>query len=54
MREDTEKRWKELCMQAAVEQDSDRLMSLITELNLLVEQRQNSLKSARTNRSPLG
>lgn len=54
MREDTEKRWKELCMQAAVEQDSDRLMSLITELNLLVEQRQNSLKSARTSRSPLG
>lgn len=54
MREDTDKRWKELCMQAAVEQDSDRLMSLITELNLLVEQRQSSLKSARTNPPPLG
>lgn len=52
MREDTEKRWKELCMQAAVEQDSDRLMSLITELNLLVEQRQNLLKFARGSQAP--
>ena len=54
MREDTEQRWKELCMQAAVEQDSDRLMSLITELNLLVEQRQNSLRSGRSNQVPPG
>jgi hypothetical protein len=29
--------WQELCAQAAVEQDSDKLLALVTEINRLLD-----------------
>jgi hypothetical protein len=37
-------RWKELCELASVEQDPQKLMELITEINNLLEEKQNRLK----------
>jgi len=37
-------RWKELCELASVEQDPRKLMELITEINHLLEEKQNRLK----------
>lgn len=41
----TGERWKQLCEQAAVEQDSQRLLELFREINRLLEEKQNRLKS---------
>jgi cell shape-determining protein MreC len=40
-------RWRKLCEQAAIEQDSDRLLELIKEINRLLEEKEERLKSAR-------
>ncbi len=32
-------KWKELCAKAAVEQDPQRLLELVTEINRLLEER---------------
>jgi hypothetical protein len=37
-------RWKELCEQAAVEQDSEKLMDLIKEINRLLEEKEQRVK----------
>jgi hypothetical protein len=37
-------RWHELCSLAAQEQDPDRLMDLIREINELLEQKEQRLK----------
>jgi hypothetical protein len=43
----TKERWKELCEQATVEQDHDRLMQLVAEIDqLLAEKEQRLRKSA--------
>ena len=42
MRENTE-RWMELCAQAAVEQDPQKLMALVTEIIELLEQKERRL-----------
>jgi hypothetical protein len=42
-------RWKELCELASVEQDSQKLMELITEINHLLEEKQSRLKHERFN-----
>jgi hypothetical protein len=42
MREHTEK-WMELCAQAANEQDSERLMALITQITALLDTKQERL-----------
>ena len=42
-------RWKERCELASVEQDSQKLMELITEINHLLEEKQNRLKHERFN-----
>jgi hypothetical protein len=39
--------WRKLCEQAAIEQDSDRLLELIKEINRLLEEKEELLKSAR-------
>jgi hypothetical protein len=36
-------RWRELCAQAAVEQDPQRLMELIREINRLLEEKEQRL-----------
>jgi hypothetical protein len=33
-------RWMELCEQAAVEQDPEKLMKLVTEINRLLEEKE--------------
>lgn len=37
-------RWKELCEQAAVEQDPQKLYQLIAEINKLLDEKYNRLK----------
>jgi hypothetical protein len=39
-------RWKELCELASVEQNPQKLMELITEINRLLEEKQNRLKQS--------
>jgi len=39
-------RLEELCKLASVEQDSQKLMALITEINHLLEEKQNRLKQS--------
>jgi hypothetical protein len=46
-----EERWKELCRQAAVEQDPDKLHALIIEINRLLEAKENRLNAARSPKS---
>ncbi len=38
-------RWRELCVLAAAEQDPDRLLALIREINMLLERKDRRLKS---------
>ena len=45
-----QQRWMELCAQAAVEQDPRRLLELITEINRLLEEKEQRLQRLR--RSP--
>jgi hypothetical protein len=37
----TTERWKKLCEEAAIEQDPQRLIELITEINCLLEKKQS-------------
>lgn len=37
-------RWRKLCEQAAVEQDSRKLMELVKEINRLLEEKDQRLK----------
>lgn len=39
-----EERWKKLCEQAAVEKDPERLVLLMREFDLMLEERQRQLK----------
>ena len=36
-------RWQELCEQASVEQDSQRLLEIVAEINRLFEEKRKSL-----------
>ena len=40
-------RWRELCQQAAVEQDSQKLLQLIREINQLLEAKDRRLQRQR-------
>ena len=42
-------RWKRLCEQAAVEQDPDKLLDLITQITQLLEEKEQRLKQQRSN-----
>ena len=42
MKENTE-RWMQLCAQAAVEQDPEKLMALVNEINDLLEKKERRL-----------
>jgi hypothetical protein len=39
-------KWFELCAQAAVEKDPDKLLVLVQEINRLLEEKESRLKSA--------
>ena len=43
-------RWRDLCGQAAEEQDPDRLMQLVREINALLEEKEHRLKRERSGR----
>lgn len=47
MKGETADRWRKLCEQAAVEQDSDRLIELAKEINRLLEEKEERLKNLR-------
>jgi hypothetical protein len=51
----TKERWMSLCEQAAQEQDPDKLMELLQEITMLLDQKQERLKSAsQGSREPAG
>jgi hypothetical protein len=44
MDHETRERWLVLCEQAAVEQDPARLLALVTEINRLLEEKEQRVK----------
>ncbi len=44
MKGEDESRWRELCEQAVKEQDSEKLMRLVEEINRLLESKSQRLK----------
>jgi hypothetical protein len=44
MDRDTEERWLVLCEQAAVEQEPARLLALVTEINRLLEEKEERVR----------
>jgi hypothetical protein len=44
MQGENKERWRDLCEQAAVEQDPERLMILIKEINHLLEEKEKRLQ----------
>ncbi len=44
MRGETGERWRQLCAQAAVEQDPDKLLELTEEITLLLDEKEERLK----------
>jgi hypothetical protein len=48
------KRWVELCQQAAVEQDSKKLLKLVQEIDRLLREKQERLESAHMNNTRPG
>jgi len=47
MQGQTKERWMELCKLAANEQDPKRLLSLVEEINRLLEEKEQRLKSGK-------
>ena len=48
--QNNEERWKELCKQAAVEQDPAKLAELVTEINRLLKEKGDRLKALSSNK----
>jgi hypothetical protein len=46
LQNETKERWKELCERIAVEQDHERFVALIQELNKVLEEKELRLKAA--------
>jgi len=51
MQKKTKERWMELCEQAVVEQDPERLLTLTQEINRLLQEKLDSFKLARQENS---
>jgi hypothetical protein len=49
---DKPERWRELCAQAAVEQDPEKLMELVKEITRLLEEEQKRAKSRKQQPMP--
>ena len=49
---DKPERWRELCAQAAVEEDPEKLMELVTEITRLLEEEQERAKSRKQQSLP--
>ncbi len=52
MQEKQRERWMELCEQASVEQDPDKLLALVVEINRLLEEKEKRLLSTRRHEAP--
>jgi hypothetical protein len=50
--EENKEEWMELCARAAKEQDPDKLMQLIAQINQLLEAKERRLKSSRPPTEP--
>ena len=50
MQEKVKEEWMELCEQAAVEQDNDRLLELIRAINTMLEKKEERLARERAAR----
>jgi hypothetical protein len=48
-----DERWKVLCEEASTEQDSEKLLELVAEINTLIEQRQRRVRNNATHSTPL-
>jgi hypothetical protein len=44
MKDETKERWQELCEQAANEQDPAKMLTLVAEINRLLEEKQRRLE----------
>ncbi len=44
--------WMQMCEQAAIEQDSEKLMALVTEINRMLDEKEQRLKSGKPLKSP--
>jgi hypothetical protein len=44
--------WMQMCEQAAIEQDSEKLMALITEINRMLDEKDHRLKSGQLAKEP--
>jgi hypothetical protein len=44
--------WLQMCEQAAIEQDSEKLMALVREINRLLDEKEQRLKSGKPAKSP--
>jgi hypothetical protein len=51
VRGESEERWRALCEQAVVEQDPDKLLHLIREINQLLEAKEQRLHKNRATRN---
>ena len=47
MQGETRERWLDLCIQAAEEQDTDKLIALVRQINDLLEEKEERLKQKR-------
>jgi hypothetical protein len=52
MKGQTGERWRQLCEQAAVEQDPEKLLKLTQEINRLLEEKEERLKNLRQTPNP--
>lgn len=50
--QDKKERWQQLCEQAAIEQDSKKLLELTHEINRLLAEKQERLDKLRKNSNP--
>jgi len=44
--------WMQLCEQAVVEQDAEKLMALVTEINRMLDEKDRRLKSGKPPKAP--
>jgi hypothetical protein len=43
--------WKQVCEQAAIEQDPERLMALVMEINRMLDEKEQRLKSGKSSKA---
>ena len=44
--------WMQMCEQAVIEQDSEKLMALVTEINRMLDEKEQRLKSGNPAKAP--